>query len=57
MDVDDPHVIPTGEVPRHATVGCRCGATTEAVQRRDGTTAWLTIHRRWDGRDLLRPDL
>ncbi|MGI5214872.1 hypothetical protein [Plantactinospora sp. CA-290183] len=51
MHIDDPHVLPPDEADRHLTISCPCGATSESAQRRDGSTAWLTIHRRWDGRD------
>lgn len=55
MDVDDPHVIPVDEADQHLTIGCPCGATTEAVQRPDGSTGWLVIHRRFDFGELLDP--
>jgi hypothetical protein len=57
VDVDDPHVLPSDEADQHATFGCPCGATTEPVLRPDKSVDWLTVHRRWDGRDLLGSQL
>jgi hypothetical protein len=55
VDVDDPHVIPSDEADQHATISCRCGATTEAVTRANGSTAWLVIHRSFSGREMWKP--
>jgi hypothetical protein len=49
------HTYPVNDLVDHELEGddCPCGATTEPVQREDGSYGWHILHHSLDGRERL----
>ena len=47
------HLLPLDDLFHHEDVAndCPCGPTTKAVEREDGSTDWVVVHRTLDGRE------
>jgi hypothetical protein len=57
MSADTYHVYPVADLIEHELHDgdCVCGPTCEAVERDDGSIAWLYVHHSLDGREQFEP--